>query len=68
MPPLQVKIATLAFAMTHQEPIAMAARFTVQAACIVLAPAMLLGAAFPAALRLTADPVRPGSDTGEIMG
>jgi spermidine synthase len=64
---VQVKAATLAFALTHQEPIAMAARFAVAATCIVLLPTILLGAAFPAALRLTADAASPGRDTGKII-
>jgi spermidine synthase len=67
LPALQVKAATLAFAVAHQEPIAMAARFAVAAICIVLLPTILLGAAFPAALRLTADTASPGRDTGKII-
>jgi spermidine synthase len=67
LPPLQVKAATLAFAVTHQEPIAMAARFAVAAGCLVLGPAILLGAAFPTALRLTADAASPGRDTGKVI-
>jgi spermidine synthase len=64
---MQVKAATLAFAMTRQEPIAMAARFAVAAICIVLLPTILLGAAFPAALKLTADAASPGRDTGKVI-
>jgi spermidine synthase len=67
LPALQVKAATLAFAMTHQEPIAMAARFAVAAIWIVLLPTLLLGAAFPTALRLTADAASPGGDTGKVI-
>jgi spermidine synthase len=67
LPPLQVNIATLAFTVTHQEPIAMAARFAVAAACIVLVPTVLLGAAFPAALKLTADASSSGRDIGKVI-
>jgi spermidine synthase len=67
LPALQVKAAALAFAVTHQEPMAMAARFAVAAICIVLLPTILLGAAFPAALRLTAGAASPGGDTGKVI-
>ena len=45
----------------------MAARFAVAAICIVLLPTILLGAAFPAALRLSADTASPGRDTGKVI-
>jgi spermidine synthase len=67
LPPLQVNIATLAFRVTHQEPVAMAARFAAAAACIVLVPTVLLGAAFPAALKLTAEAGSTGRDTGKVI-
>jgi spermidine synthase len=63
LPPLQVRAATLAFYLTHQEAFAMAARFVVAALCLVFLPTFLLGAAFPAALRLTAG-AGAGRDTG----
>jgi spermidine synthase len=63
----QVKAATLAFAVTHQELIAMAARFAVAAICLLLLPTILLGAAFPIALRLSADAASPGRDTGKVI-
>lgn len=67
LPALQVKAATLAFALTHHEPVAMATRFVVAAVCIVLVPTFLLGAAFPAALRLTTNAAHPGRDTGRLL-
>jgi spermidine synthase len=67
LPLLQVNIATLAFTVTHQEAIAMAARFAIAAACIVLVPTILLGAAFPAVLKLTADSSNTGRDTGKVI-
>ncbi len=65
--PLQTKAATLAFNVTHHESISMAARFFVAAGCVVLVPTFLLGAAFPAALRLAAGADHTGRDTGAII-
>lgn len=45
----------------------MCARFAVAAACIVLLPTMLLGAAFPAALRLAVDTRHVGRDVGTLV-
>jgi len=39
----------------------------VAAACMVLLPTILLGAAFPAALRLTAVTPHAGRDTGSLL-
>jgi len=64
---VQVKAATLAFNLTHHESVAMAARFVVAAGWIVLAPTFLLGAAFPAALRLTAAAASAGRDIGLVL-
>jgi predicted membrane-bound spermidine synthase len=65
--PLQVKAATAAFAATGVEPVAMAVRFVVASACVVLLPAILLGATFPAALRLAGGAERAGRDTGRVL-
>lgn len=46
---------------------AMCARFAVAAFGIVFVPATLLGAAFPAALRLAVAPGRVGRDTGTLL-
>lgn len=61
---LQIKAATAAFQATTSEPIAMAARFAVAASCVALVPTLLLGAAFPLALRLTGVASRAGRDSG----
>jgi spermidine synthase len=65
--PLQVTAATQVFNMTGSEPAAMMARFAVAAACVVLIPTVLLGAAFPAALRLTGSAPRAGQDSGGLI-
>jgi len=63
----QVKAATWMFNLTQRESLAMAARFVVAAGWVVLVPTFLLGAAFPAALRLTADAASCGRDTGTVL-
>jgi len=63
----QVQAATLAFHITGSESVAMMARFALAAACIVLIPTILLGAAFPAALRLTGDAAQAGRDAGTVL-
>ena len=63
----QVKAATWVFQLTHLESLAMAARFVVAAGWMVLIPTFLLGAAFPAALRLTAKATSSGRDTGTVL-
>jgi predicted membrane-bound spermidine synthase len=45
----------------------MLARFVVAAVGVVLLPTLLLGAAFPLALRLAADPGHPGRDVGAVV-
>ncbi|MGY6273123.1 fused MFS/spermidine synthase [Achromobacter denitrificans] len=45
----------------------MCARFAVAAASFVLAPTLLLGAAFPAVLRIAADGRRVGRDVGAVL-
>jgi spermidine synthase len=54
-------------AVTGKELLAMCARFLVAAVGIVLAPTVLLGAAFPAALRLIAASTRAGRDVGAVV-
>lgn len=46
---------------------AMCARFAVAALCIVFGPTLLLGAAFPVALRLGVDSDRVGRDVGAVV-
>ena len=64
---VQAKAATWMFHLTQRESWAMAARFVVAAGWIVLVPTFLLGAAFPVALRLTAEPAGSGRDTGRVL-
>ncbi|WP_408642510.1 fused MFS/spermidine synthase [Sinorhizobium chiapasense] len=45
----------------------MCARFLVAAITIVFLPTLLLGAAFPVALRLAVDPAHVGRDTGRVI-
>lgn len=63
----QAKAASWVFTVTERESLARAARFVVAAGWIVLVPTFLLGAAFPAALRLTADAASSGRDTGTVL-
>lgn len=46
----------------------MSARFAIAAACVVLIPTILLGAAFPVAMRLVARESRVGGDVGSAIG
>ncbi|MFC7336461.1 fused MFS/spermidine synthase [Haloferula chungangensis] len=55
------------FKMTTVESLARASAFVAAAGWLVLVPTILLGAAFPAALRLIVDPASPGKDTGRIV-
>ncbi|PZX48532.1 fused MFS/spermidine synthase [Algoriphagus chordae] len=63
----QESAGDFAFKMLPYEGFARAARFFVVAGWLVLIPTMLLGAAFPAALRLIVDPANSGRDTGRIV-
>lgn len=45
----------------------MCARFVVAALTIVFIPTVILGAAFPVALRLAVDPAHVGRDTGRVL-
>ncbi|MDM0111081.1 fused MFS/spermidine synthase [Variovorax sp. J22R133] len=45
----------------------MSARFVIAALCIVFVPTLLLGAAFPIALRLSVDVARVGRDVGAVV-
>ncbi|QLL66316.1 spermidine synthase (plasmid) [Sinorhizobium mexicanum] len=45
----------------------MCARFLVAAVTIIFVPTLLLGAAFPVALRLAVDPAHVGRDTGRVI-
>jgi spermidine synthase len=65
--PLQVKAATAMFSLTGSEAVAMSARFATAAFCVVFLPTLMLGAAFPIALRLAAGADHPGRDTGRVL-
>ena len=54
-------------AATSSELAAMCSRFALAALWFVFAPTLLLGAAFPAALRLAAGPDRIGDDLGRVL-
>lgn len=64
---LQSTAEAALFAWTANELAGMCARFAVAAACIVLVPTMLLGAAFPLALRLVASERHVGRDVGSVV-
>jgi len=66
--PLQVQAATWAFGLTGSETMAMSARFATAALCVVFLPTLMLGAAFPIALRIASGPDHPGRDTGRVLG
>ncbi|MEC5385671.1 fused MFS/spermidine synthase [Uliginosibacterium sp. H3] len=63
----QSHAADMAFAGTGNALASMSARFAVAALFVVFAPTLLLGAAFPAALRLAADAGHAGRDTGRLL-
>jgi spermidine synthase len=63
----QVDGATIAFGMTRNESVAMAMRFATATIWIVLLPTILLGAAFPLAMRIIAEADRSGADTGSVI-
>jgi predicted membrane-bound spermidine synthase len=65
--PLQVQVAALVFNLTNSEPMAMASRFFVATGVVVLVPTLLLGAAFPFALRLSATTDAAGENTGTVL-
>ncbi|HEX5397914.1 MAG TPA: fused MFS/spermidine synthase [Verrucomicrobiae bacterium] len=67
LPAFQAKAANWVFGLTEQESLARAVRFMVAAGWIVLVPTFLLGATFPAALRLTAAAASAGRDTGTVL-
>src|SRR5215813_4483478 len=55
------------FAATSSELASMCARFAIAAASLIFVPTVLLGAAFPAALRLIVDARRIGRGVGSVM-
>lgn len=64
---LQTQAEAVALAIGASELAAMSTRFAVAALCIVFVPTLLLGAAFPLALRLSVGPERVGQDVGAVV-
>jgi predicted membrane-bound spermidine synthase len=64
---LQAQAGALVRAAGGPELLAMCARFFVAAAGIVFLPTLLLGAAFPATLRLVSGRTRTGRDVGAVV-
>lgn len=63
----QAALAAQMAQATGNRLVAMCARFALAAAAIVLAPTVLLGAAFPAVLRLCAGPASSGKGVGSAL-
>ena len=64
---IQIQAGNLAFSATSSEFMRMCTHFAVAALGVVFVPTVLFGAAFPAALRLTADFRRVGRDVGLVL-
>ena len=64
---LQTQVAAAVFSLTGTESAAMPARFLIAAGAIVFLPTLLLGAAFPVALRLIGRTSRSGGDSGLVL-
>jgi len=67
LPHLQAWAGGVAFRATGSELARMCVRFAVAAAIVVLLPTMLLGAAFPVAVRLAGGAERIGRDLGAVL-
>jgi spermidine synthase len=66
LPRWQEAIGSAVLQGTQSVGLATCARFALAAAVVVLAPTVLLGAAFPAAVRLVAGPAHVGRDVGSV--
>ena len=64
---LQTQAEAAVLAWTGSQLGGMCTRFAVAAVCIVFVPTVLLGAAFPVALRLAADARHVGRDVGAVV-
>ena len=64
---LQTQVGVAVLSATGNELVAMCARFAVAACAVVLAPTILLGAAFPAAVRLAVDAGHAGRGVGTVV-
>ena len=67
LPEAQTTLGRAVFDVTGSQTLRMTARFAVPAVAIVLVPTTLLGAAFPAAMRLTGHADRIGRDVGAVI-
>ncbi|WP_354016159.1 fused MFS/spermidine synthase [Dyella japonica] len=67
LPALQSASANLVMSLTDSRLAAMCARFAIAAIAIVLLPTLLLGAAFPAVLRLCGHAGRSGRSVGAAL-
>ena len=67
LPQWQAAVGTFVFAATSSELASMCARFAVAAASLMFVPTVLLGAAFPAALRLIVDAGCVGRGVGSVI-
>lgn len=67
LPVLQTQAEIAAVTMTGSALFGMCTRFAVAAVYILLIPTILLGAAFPLALRLIVGPNRQGRDIGAVL-
>src|SRR5262245_10700600 len=66
LPYWQAWVGHVVFKATSSDLAAVCARFVVAAATLIFVPAGLLGAAFPAALRLVVDARKVGRDVGAV--
>src|SRR5262245_21664639 len=66
LPYWQAWVGHVVFKATSSDLAAVCARFVVAAATLLFVPAVLLGAAFPAALRLVVDAGKVGRDVGAV--
>jgi len=67
LPVVQAVGEHAAFSLTTSRLVGMCARFAIAAICIVFVPTVLLGAAFPAALKLIVDSGHVGRDVGKVV-
>ncbi len=65
---LQTQAEALVLSLGGTELAGMSARFAMAALCMVFAPTLLLGAAFPVALRLSVGNRHVGRDVGAVVG
>lgn len=67
LPGLQAAGGSAVFSLTQNRLAEMCVRFAIAAGYVVFVPTLLLGAAFPAALKLTVDSGHVGRDVGRVV-